>query len=106
MSKGKLTTLQEAQSSIEKFKARTLQEGEIYVESFFFDIEAIKELIEGVPVKSITGVRIHLAEVARDGGFALSPVVEVVSKDNTMKGSAKKAAAPTSVCPDDCLTDN
>jgi|GEM_PF-6435689 len=103
MSKGKLTTLQEAQSSIEKFKARTLQEGEIYVESFFFDIDAIKELIEGVPVKSITGVRIHLAEVAREGGFALSPVVEVVSKDNTVKKGQVKVLDTPPPCPTNCL---
>lgn len=101
MSKAKVTTLQAAQPSIEKFKARTLSEGEVYAESFFFDIESIKELIQGVPTKSITGVRIHLAQVEREEGFALSPVVEVVTKDHSKSASAK-AASPTSVCPDDC----
>lgn len=102
MSKAKLTTLQEAQPSIEKFKARTLSEGEVYAESFFFDIESIKELIQGVPTKNITGVRVHLAHVEREEGFALSPVVEVVTKGVAAKGVSAKVLENPPACPIFC----
>lgn len=102
MSKANVVPFESAQPAIEKFKAKPLAEGEVYVESFFFDIESIKQLIEGVPVKSITGVRVHLSQVEREGGLAISPVVELVTKDNTLDKSQKKVSSDPPPCPTHC----
>jgi len=100
---GRVVSKQEAQASIDLYKSRTLTENEVYVESFFFGVDTFQELVSGVPLKSITGLRIHLAQIERDGGLAFSPVIEVVSKDGTLaaRGSDKVGEKP-STCPDDC----
>lgn len=100
---GRVVSKQQAQASIDLYKSRTLAENEVYVESFFFGADTLQELVSGTPLKSITGIRIHLAQVERDGGLAFSPVVEVISKDGTLaaRGSDKVASDPPA-CPIFC----
>lgn len=82
-----------SKSDIEKY-------GDNYIESEFYSIESIKELINGVAVRSIKGVKIRFGKIIRDGKESLTTVLELVTKDTTIQ--ARIMAEPDSTCPDDC----
>lgn len=75
------------------------KEGKEYVESYFFGIETLKELISGVPVKSILGVKIKHGIKEVDGKESATVVLELVSKDKTIQ--ARFADEPPA-CPIFC----
>lgn len=54
-----------------------------YVESWFFSVSEIKELIDGIPIKSIEGVKVKAGFIDKDGKESPTVVLELVTKDKT-----------------------
>jgi len=99
---GKVVSKEVADKITGKYTANkeTIQkEGKEYVESHFIGIETIKELISGVPVKSILGARIKHCIQNKDGIDSPNLLIEIVTKDNT---SQYRAASDLPNCPTDC----
>ena len=74
-------------------------EGKEYIESYFFGVETLKELITGIPVKSILGVKIKHGIKDVDGKESPTIVLELVSKDKT---SQTRFADDPPACPIFC----
>jgi len=70
-----------------------------YVESWFFSVSEIKELIDGVPVKSIEGVKVKAGFIDKDGQESPTVVLELVTKDKTMQ---KRYLLDPPPCPPEC----
>lgn len=76
--------------------------GKGFTKSSFIGIEVIKQLLDGVPVKSILGIKIKYGVKDKDGVQYPDTIIEVVTKDKTSKYKAVKTDHD---CPLECGSD-
>jgi len=79
----------------EKHRAGKVKKGSKYIESEFFSIDTIKELIAGVDISTVDGVNIKHGLI--DG--KTKTVIELVFKSGVLTYKAMSEGSP---CPPDC----
>ncbi len=71
-----------------------------YVESQFYSIDVIKDMLSKAPEEDITGIKVSFGSISIQGEQYRTSVLEIIGTD----GNVFAAASDPSPCPPDCVT--